>query len=328
MTPDFQILMDGEDITEPFKDRLKSLVSVDEAGMKSDTAEIVVDDRDNRIDLPGTGVRLEISIGFKETGLTYMGAYTVDEIAGDYPVRTMTIKAKAADMLKTIRAPKTRAWEGKTLEEIVNRIAGDHGLRAAISDSLKPAFFGYLAQTAESDLSFLTRLARDLDATAKPAGDALVVVKRGEGKSADGADLPAATVPASEIANLTWKATGRGRYGKVTDEWSELGAATVHQVTLGDADPALKLRHRHATEAEAQRAAQSALDRSKRASGKLSAALTGFLPDLAAEGFVTLPDIKPELRGAWLVNRVEHRLDSLLLTSFDAERDNEEKRDG
>lgn len=241
-----------------------------------------------------------------------------------YPVKTMTIKAKAADMLQTIRAPKTRAWEGKTLEQIVGKIAGNHGLRAAISDSLKEAAFGYLAQTAESDLNFLTRLARDLDATAKPAGDALVVVKRGEGKSADGQDLPEVTVPASEITNLTWKATGRGRYGKVTAEWSELGAATVHQVSVGEGDPAQKLRHRYATKAEAERAAQSALDRSKRASGKISAALTGFQPDLAAEGFVTLPDIKPELCGKWLINRVEHRLDSRLLTSFDAERDNEE----
>ena len=321
----FQILADGEDVTALFKDRLKSLVIVDEAGMKSDTAEIVIDDRDYRVELPETGARLEISIGFKETGLTFMGAYTVDELSGDYPIKTMTIKAKAADMLQGIRSPKTRAWEGKTLGDIAAKIAGEHGLRLAISDSLKPAFFGYLAQTAESDLNLLTRMARDLDATAKPAGDALIIVKRGEGKSTDGQDLPTPTIAASEITNLTWTATGRGRYGKVTAEWSELGSAAVHQVSAGDGKPALKLRHRHATQAEAQRAAESALTRSKRASGKLSASLAGFYPSLSAEAYAELPDIKPELTGQWLVNRVEHRLDAVLVTSFDGERDNEEK---
>ncbi len=40
---------------------------------------------------------------------------------------------------------------------------------------------------------------------------------------------------------------------------------------------------------------------------------------------MNLLGIKPELNGEWLITRVQHRLDSTLTTSFDAERDNEEK---
>ncbi|MEH6737926.1 MAG: hypothetical protein V7695_05200 [Sulfitobacter sp.] len=51
-----------------------------------------------------------------------------------------------------------------------------------IRDSLKSVHYTFLAQTTESDLNFLTRITRDLDATYKPAGGAPVFVKTGEGK--------------------------------------------------------------------------------------------------------------------------------------------------
>ncbi len=45
-----------------------------------------------------------------------------------------------------------------------------------------------------------------------------------------------------------------------------------------------------------------------------------------AEAKVDLRGIKPELTGEWLITRVQHRLTDTLTTSFDAERDNEEKK--
>ncbi|WIY25022.1 contractile injection system protein, VgrG/Pvc8 family [Parasedimentitalea psychrophila] len=209
------------------------------------------------------------------------------------------------------------------VQDIVAKFAGENGLKTAVSESLKAYFYGYLAQTAESDLNFLTRLALDLDATAKPAGGALVFVKRGEGKAADGTDLPVPVITLAQMSRANWKVTGRGKYGKVIAEWSELGAASVNQVSAGDKEPLLQLRHRHASQGEAQRAADSALQRSKRASGKISIQLAGFIGDLLAEGFVELQGIHPALTGQWLVSQVTHRLGGTLITSFDAERDND-----
>jgi phage protein D len=64
----------------------------------------------------------------------------------------------------------------------VLKIAGEHGLAKQISDSLKSVHYTFLAQTTESDLNFLTRITRELDATYKPADGALVFVTTGEGK--------------------------------------------------------------------------------------------------------------------------------------------------
>lgn len=307
-----------------FKGRLVGLTLIDQAGQKSDTVQITLDNRDNRIELPEVGAVLEISLGFVETGLTSMGRYVIDDLSGDLFPATLTISGKAADMIGGIKSPKSRNWDEVTVQDIVAKIAGENGLETAVSESLKSHFYGYLAQTAESDLNFLPRLARDLDATAKPAGGALVFVKRGEGKAADGSDLPVPVITLAQMSRGNWKTSGRGKYDKVIAELSELGAALVNQVTAGDGEPLLQLRHRHASLGEAQRAADCALQRSKRASGKISIQLAGFNGGLLAEGFVDLQGVHPALSGQWLISQVTHRLGGTLITSFDAERDNDD----
>jgi len=322
MQVDFKVTANGADITGLLQDRLISLSIVDEAGMKSDTATLIIDDRDYRIELPETGAELEIWLGFKETGLTAMGKYTVDEISGSGPVNRMTVTAKAADMLKAIKSPKTRNWDDVTLGGIVAKIAGEHDLDVAVSETLKGHSYKYLAQTSESDLNLLTRLAKELDATAKPSGKTLVFVERGKGKTAAGDDIPVIALSRQNLRSWSWKLSGRGKYKTAIAEWSELGTAKVHKIKEGKGEPILKLRHRYATEGEATRAAKGALSRSKRASSTLSVSLGGFRGDLFAEGIADLQGIKPELTGEWSITRVEHSLQNTLTTKFDAERDN------
>lgn len=332
----YKIVVDGQDVTSTFADRLVSITVIDEAGQKSDTVEIRVDDRDDLVTLPETGAKLKIALGVGE--LVEIGTYTVDDISGQIAPATMTISAKAADMLGGIRARKTRGWRDVTVADIVGKIAGEHGLEPRVSDSLKAHFYAYQAQTSESDLNFLTRLAKGLDAVAKPAGDCLVFTKRGIGKAADGTALPIFVIDRTQMKGGSWKVTGRGKYGRVSAEWGERGTATTHKVTAGGALssgevvghrqlPELALRHRYLSETEAQRAANAALERSRRASGKISIELGGFWGDLMAEAKVDLRGIKPELTGEWLITRVQHRLSDTLTTSFEAERDNEEKEE-
>lgn len=326
MQVDFQIIANGDDVTALLADRLLSLTITDEAGTKSDGAKIVIDDRGYRVELPETGAVLEIAIGFRETGLIDMGTFVVDEVTGEGPVDQMTIHAKASDMRGGIRARRTRNWDDVTLEDIVATIAGRHGLTPAVAPALRGTFYAYIAQTAESDLHFLTRIAADIDATAKPISGRLVVVERGQGRDAEGNEIPVVTLARTDLNEWTWKVTGRGRYGTVEANWSELGSATVNTVTAGGEEPVLRLRHRYPNEEEAQRAADAALTRSRRASGTIGGSLGGFHGALLAGGRIDLQGVKPELTGEWSLTRVAHALDrNGLITSIDAERDNEEE---
>jgi len=320
--PAYRIVADGTDVTHKLHGRLVSLTVVDEAGRSSDRAEITLDDRDHALALPPAGASLKIALGF--TGkLVEIGTYIVEGIGGRIAPDTLTVTAKAAALLGTIRARKTREWKDVTVRDIVAKIAAEHGLRPLVGDSLAPCFYPYRAQTSESDLHFLTRIAHDLDAVAKPASGALIFTRHGEGKAADGTPLPTFTIHRNQIGSGSWNIAERGRYRSVTAEWGDRDTATAHRLTAGQGEPELLLRHPYATRAEARCAAEAALDRSQRTSAKLSIQLGGFHADLMAEAKVDLQAIKPELNGQWLLTRVIHRLDQSLTTGFEAERDNE-----
>ncbi|WP_050602183.1 phage late control D family protein [Ruegeria sp. 6PALISEP08] len=103
MEIDFRILADGTDVTASFQDRLISMTITDKAGSKSDTAEFRVDNHDFQLALPPTGAALEMAMGF--TGnLVSMGRFVVDDRSGDFDPATLTIDAKATDMLGEVRA--------------------------------------------------------------------------------------------------------------------------------------------------------------------------------------------------------------------------------
>lgn len=324
MHPNYLILADGIDITAQIADRLVRLTVTDEAGHKSDAAELTLDNRDAALSLPPTGARLDIAAGLG-LSLVSLGQFVVDELSGEIGPDTLTLSAKGADMLGPIRARKTRAWTEKTLGAIGQTIAGDNGLTPQVSASIAGHMFPYLAQTAESDLHFLTRICRDLDAVAKVVSGRLMVVKRGEGKSASGAALPVFAVDRSDMAGASFSITSRGRVGRVTAGWGDRAGGQIRTVTVGDKDPEQRLRRIFADETAARQVAQSTYDRSNRASGEINVDLGGFWPALMAEASVTLTGLMPELCGPWLITSVTHELDGALTTSFKAERDNEEK---
>lgn len=322
----YQIIADGADVTGRFQDRLISMTIKDEAGQKSDTAEIEVDNRDYALALPKVGAKLDLAMGLGGV-LVPMGRYVVDELSGEIFPSTLTISAKAADMRGSIRSRKTRAWKNVTLGQILDQIAGEHGLTPVISDSLKAAGFAYLAQTSESDLHFLTRLARDLDAVAKPASGHLIVVQRGAGQAGNGAALPVFRIHRSQMSGARFDIKSRAKPGKVVAQWGERASGKVHKVSAGKDSPQETLRHRYATKSEAERAANAALSRGKRSSGSISVDLGGFWGALMAEAKVDLQGIPSELCGEWLITSVTHTLNGSLTTSFNAERDQEESSD-
>lgn len=323
MKPSFRVLANGANVTADLSDRLVSLIVTDEAGEHSDKVEVELDDRDGVIALPDAGAELKVALGYGAE-LFEMGVFTVDDVSGEFFPATLRISGKAANMLGSIRAQQNRHWKDVTLREIVEKIAAEHGLDPRVSDPLAGTFYKYLAQTSESDLNLLTRLARELDAVAKPAGQSLIFVPRGEGKAGDGSAMPVIPVARSQMAEGgTWKHGSRQRYGKVTAEWSDLPSGALRKHTEGSEDPELRLRHPFATEAEARKAAKGALERSKR-SAKITVNLARFWPEITAEATVRLTGVRQGIQGDWLVKSVTHRLTGALTTSFVAERDHGE----
>lgn len=306
----YKIIADGSNITELVADRLLSAEITDQAGVKSDRLTLVIDDRDQRLEMPKTGAKIEISLGYVGQALVKMGAYVVDEVDVSGPALEMTIRANAADMTGSIKAPKERSFDNITLGNLVRTIATDNGLQPAIASDLANRDLGHVDQT-ESDMQLLQRICTEQGATCKVADGRLVVAARAAGKATTGATLPVSVINAGDCASWSATLTDRSKYKSVKAFYQDVGAAKRTSVTAGKGAPALTLKNSYATKAEAQRAAESKLKALENGTGKVT--ITGLIgdPAMSAERLATLVGFRSGIDGdGWVVNSVTHSFSS------------------
>lgn len=322
MTPDFQVIAAGINITSQIKDRLLSLRISDEAGSKSDQLEIALDDRDGIVEVPQPGAPMLVMMGYKEVGIIPMGAYTSDEVTISSAPQTMTIRAKAADLGGAIKGQKSRSWDKKTIGEIVETIAGEHKLTPKVADKYKAIKYEHLDQTDESDLNFLTRIGRDHDALVSVKGGAMLFMTRGAGLTVSGLAMVPRPVLASEATSWTLTFTTRTNYKSVIAAWQDTKAAKRKEVTAGSGDPVFKLRHIYSSEQEAKQAADAKLQEVARGNDTFEVAIPGD-PLVAAEGRILAVGFRPGVDGLWSIKSVTHEIGSGgFTTSISAERPN------
>jgi phage protein D len=310
MQPAYTVTVSGSDITGKIRDRLISLRVTDEAGSSADAVEIVLDNRKDAIAAPRTGVQLEVAMGYQGTGLSDMGLYTVDEIIVSGSVnagKTLTIRAKAADMLASLKERKTRAWDNGTLSDIVGTIAGEHKLTPRVEAVLSAIQFTHLDQTNESDLHFLSRLARHYDAIAKPANGFLLFVPRGEAKTASGKNLPTIALTAGDLNSWRARAAERGKYKAVIANWKNAGTGKREPIKAGAGTPVFTLRRTYADATTALNAAQARLDALTRGAATLDITLAGRA-DMAAESPLSLSGAGDIADGNWTITQAEHTI--------------------
>ena len=312
MTPIFKITIGGTDITSKAKDRLLTLRVTDEAGMKSDAVQLVLDNRNNALAVPRRGVLMFVALGYAETGLVDMGIYTVDEVSSQLPNRQLTIAAKATDMQAILKVKKTRAWPDITLGGLVTAIAEEHGLEPKISDDLAlidvaPIPYRQLDQTNETDLHLLTRMSEEFGAVFKIANGFLLFVRKGESKAASGQELPAVTLGEKDITGARARAADRGKFVAVKAYYMDADTAERVPVIAGAGEPMDSLRRTYPDAATAEHAAAARLDALKRGTATLNISMPGK-PEVGAETRLIFNTPDTLAAGEWVVTRALHEL--------------------
>ena len=102
--------------------------------------------------------------------------------------------------------------------------------------------------------------------------------------------------------------------------WRALGEGIERSVVVGEGAPRRTLRHIHADEDEARRAAQAALRDAERGGETGVLICAGFRPELFAGGRLRPAGLRPEVDVEWMISRVQHQLDGALVTTADIER--------
>lgn len=311
MKPIFKIIADAVDITASINQRLISIKTVDEAGMKSDTCTIDIDDRDGLIELPRKGVKLQVWLGYEHTGLTRVGTYIVDEVTlAGFP-EAISISAKAADMRSEIKAPKTGFFDNITLGELTNAIAKAHGLIGKAAASMAAVNLGHIDQTQESDMNLLTRLAAQYGGFAKATHDHLIVAKSGESKSVSGEALSDIVINKKQASDYHVSLADRDQYAAVTATYRDKSSSQEIAVSTSADKPVFTLRHTYDDKVQALDAAKAKLTALTQGASTIDVSLAVGNPNLFAESPLSLIGFRSGITGAgWTTTRVEHSLSS------------------
>lgn len=329
MTPAFKILCSGKDLTALYSERLLSIAITDESTEQADSLSIELSNRDGKIVLPEKGETITVSMGY--TGnLREMGKFIIDQVVLNGPPDYVALSGKAAafttaDGFKPFQTRKTRSWDAIKLGDLVQTIAGEAGMKAAVSAEYNAITLAHVDQTNESDMNLLTRLARDWGAVMKPTFGNLVFVKRGEAKSASGVSIGTVTIKKSDCSSYSAQLGERTKFKKARTSYHDPASGKSKRVSVGfegdtsvdDEDPDMEdgdgeentyeHPHDYADEQSAVAGAKSILDQTTRGANEISVTVAGR-PDVIAEGTVTLVGFHPKMDRAWCIKTVAHEL--------------------
>ncbi|WP_374248053.1 phage late control D family protein [Thermomonas sp.] len=307
--PAWRVSLDGTDLTARMAPRLLELTLEEARGDEADQLDIRIHDHDGRMAIPARGAVLQVAIGWAGSGLVDKGQFTVDEVEHSGSPDIISIRARSADFTKAMRTRKEKSWHKTTLGAILKAIAGKHGLKAKIDAALAAIKISHLDQTNESDVHFLTRLAKRFDAIATVKAGALLFSPVGKGQTADGTPLPDVTLARRDGDQHRYSIAGRDSYTGVRAFWADKKGATQHDVLVGDDENAKRLPGTYHSEQEAREQAEAANKRIQRGSATMSYTMALGRADLYPEQRATVTGFKPEIDATeWLIVKARHQI--------------------
>ena len=321
--PNYRLNVNGLDITPKVGPRLIELRLREDRGEKADQLDLTLDDADGRLALPPTGSTISLQLGWAGGLMVDKGSYIIDEVEhGGAPDR-LQIRARSANMGRSLRLRGSQSWHASTVGAVVGEVAARNGLPAHIDPQLAARPVEHADQTDESDLNFLTRLAAQNDAVCTVKGGALVFLRTGGSANAAGKQLGTVRIVRQLGDQHRWHAAERTAYKGVRANWYNPRSARRESVVAGgdegdgDDDSDVKeLKDVYASEDDAARAASSEMQRIDRGLATFSLTLALAQPALMPQSPVAVSGFKKEIDGtAWLVKSVEHSLDERGFTS-------------
>ncbi len=314
--PDIRLTVDGIDITPRIEPRLIRLCLTECRGESADQLDLQLSDHDGRLALPRKDAVITVELGWAGEALIDKGAFTVDEVEHCGAPDTIGIRARSADMVKGLRIRSERSWHGTTIAAIVGAIAGKHGLAARVDPALGATAVDHVDQTNESDLSFVSRLARQYDAVATVKHGQLLFLPINGTTTSSGQPIGRIHIDRTSGDQHRYHTASRDAYSGVVAYWHDPTRARRRGAIVGARKHAKRLKDTYGSERDALRAARAEWQRLERGAATFELALAHGRPDIAPQTPVTVAGFKPEIDGQdWLVKRATHELQDGGLTS-------------
>lgn len=307
--PAFRITVDGNDIAQMISPRLMSLDLTDNRGIEADQLSITLSDHDGLLAIPPTGALIRLWLGWSDTGLIDKGTYTVDETEHSGAPDLLTIRARSADLRKSLKTKRERGWSNTTLGDVLGDIALGNGLSTTIAGTLDGLPILQLDQANESDANLISRIGEEFDAVVTVKAGCLLCLPAGGGKTASGVELPHITLTRADGDQHRYLQADRDSYDGVRAYFYDVNSTEKQHAIAGGGENLKDLRHTYSDRQSALRAARAEFNRLQRGSATLSYTLAIGRPDLIPELTYTLEGVKPEIDEIiWYGGNVQHSL--------------------
>jgi hypothetical protein len=312
-------------------ERIVELWLRDRDGGRSDELDVTLDDRDFAVPIPEESAILTPSIGYAETGLVAKGSYKVDSMRVTGPPYHVRLIAKAVDVQSAFKEIDYHSYTNKTLREIVDDVAGRHSLSAMVSPALAGHVIDFEAQSEESALHFLTRLANRYDATFKVADGRVLFVEKGTLQSATGQQMGAIVVTFGNLIDYSCEVLGRPRHKQGRSRWWDRDHAREQRsdAQAGGRAGSSQTRYQSSTSREARRRAGARANSSRRSRAQMSVTIIGN-PNITTEAPVVVMAVRSGLNGVWRAKRITHNLSgsNVFTTKIECEKPNSDRSAG
>jgi phage protein D len=234
--PTWQIAIDGKAISEALSRSVQSITFDDEAGIESDAVSIVFAGDLRHIDV---GRKIALKIGYKGEELISAGIFAVE--SSEWTKQTLTINATGLNFAGAMKTKRTQTYEGITIAGVVNQINSRADTANAPLCDYDDVTVKYLAQNDESDMHFLSRLAKEYDAVFSVKSDRIIFLKRGGDGLKQTEQLPTYEINARLTNELTIKRKARPKYSAVQAIWRDQQEQETKSVIAGEGEPIFKL---------------------------------------------------------------------------------------
>lgn len=319
--PDYRLTVGGRDITPSVDPRLITLSLTEARGNEADQLDMTLTDHDGSLAVPAKGALISLELGWAGQPLVDKGSFMVDEVEHSGAPDQISIRARSADMGKEMRRRDEKSWHETTVGAIVGEIAVRHKLLPRIDPELSAKPVPHIDQTNESDLHFLTRLARQHDAVATVKKGHLVFGPINGTKLSTGQAVPGMNLTRADGDQHRYHSADRNAYSGVRAYWHDPNAAEKKSVLVGEQENEKRLKDTYGSEADAMAAARAERGRIERGKATMELTLAIGRPELMPQTPVVLRGFKDVIDATeWLVVKLTHTLgDNGLTTRMELE---------
>lgn len=297
-----------------FNERLLEWEHTDAAGFVSDQLKLTLD-IEGLEGLPDLGGKIGLRIGYLESGLVDKGVFKITQRTPSmFPLRLVLVATAAPFDEHEFKQRRTASHGPITLGALFRQLTTRYGFSPRVAPELDGEPIAHIDQTNESDMAFLTRLAKRFDAVAKPVDELYVLGRKGQIKTLSGKALPDVRLSITHdnrpgeraFISASFTDASRAKYNGAQTSWWDAAGGKQHVVQVGVA-PFKVVTQRYQNEDEARTAAQGEMRRVGREGLQIDVVCPGN-PSLAAEGLLLLDESWPGfMQGRWSIKTVKSR---------------------